>query len=402
MSRRLDLDRSRPLRVIVAGAGGMGRAWLAEIAAADEVRLAGLVDLDVDLARRQAAALGDPDLPVGDDLLEVAQRGSAQAVIDVTVPLAHHPITTAALFAGLPVLGEKPAASTLAETLSLVAAAEVTGELFMVSQSRRWNPQLFALRDLRLELGRVGSLTTEFFKAAHFPGFREEMAHPLLVDMAIHPFDSARFLLGSEPVSVYCEAHNPPWSWFRGAASATAVFTMDCGARYSFTGSWCAPGAETSWNGSWRLSAEHGTALWDGEHPPTVHRAAGEGAADGRHHRGRRGGIAWALREFVQALGTGQAPMGEVHENAISLAMVDAAVRSAQAGAPVLLADVLDAAHRAAIAAERRDDVRTTLAAWSSAGEVLGSWPSARTALSTAPSAPRRAERERTARPEGA
>ena len=44
----------------------------------------------------------------GTDAVDVARRNGARAVVDVTVPGAHHPVTTAALFAGLPVLGEKP------------------------------------------------------------------------------------------------------------------------------------------------------------------------------------------------------------------------------------------------------------------------------------------------------
>ena len=69
------------------------------------------------------------------------------------------------------------------------------------------------------------------------------MAHPLLVDMAIHTFDSPAYLLGSEPVSVYCESFNPAWSWFAGDAAAQAVFEIADGARYGSIGSWCSAGA---------------------------------------------------------------------------------------------------------------------------------------------------------------
>lgn len=347
-----------PLRVVVVGAGSMGRAWLRTVADSPEVELAGVVDLDLDAARAAA-----PGAPVGTDLVELAQRTGAQAVIDVAVPVAHHPITTAALFAGLPVLGEKPVADTVAAAMSLAAAAEVTGRLFMVSQSRRWNPQLFALRAGAAELGAVGTLTTQFFRAPHFGGFREEMAHPLLVDMAIHAFDTARFLVG-EPVAAYCESYNPPWSWFAGDAAATAVFEMAGGARFTYDGSWCSPGVETSWNGEWRVAAEKGTATWDGDSPPRV---------DGELLDVPPGpsGIEAALAAFVEAVRTGEVPMGEVHENLMSLAMVEAATRSAASGDRVLVDDVLAEAHAEALRVEERADVRAALALWRSPREAL-------------------------------
>jgi len=365
--RTISLGPHDPLRVIVVGAGSMGRAWLAAVSASPRAELVGIVDLDLDAARSAAAEIGRPNLPIGTRTVPLATTTGAQAVVNVTVPVAHHPVVTEALFAGLPVLGEKPVADTLARALSLVAAAEVTGELYMVSQSRRWNPRLFALREMVAELGTVGTLTTEFFRAPRFGGFREEMPHPLLVDMAIHAFDSARFLLGAEPISAYCQTYNPPWSWYRGDAAATAVFEMEGGAHYTYNGSWCSPGAETSWNGAWRISAEFGTALWDGEDEPVL-------AAD-RPPTNPSGappsGIDAALRVFVDALRTGVAPMGEVHENVMSLAMVEAAVRSAETGTRVLLDDVLAAAHEAALRDETRPELRTALADWPSMRDAL-------------------------------
>jgi predicted dehydrogenase len=283
------------------------------------------------------------------------------------VPVAHHPVTTAVLFAGLPVLGEKPVADTLASALSLAAAAEVTGQLFMISQSRRWNPQVFALRGMVEDLGAIGTVTTEFFKAPHFGGFRDQMAHPLLIDMAIHPFDTVRFLLAADPVSVYCQAWNPSWSWYAGAASASAVFEMAGGARYAYNGSWCAPGAETSWNGSWRVSGEKGSARWDGDHEPVME----ADQPHTEHPRSPYSDLAGSLRVFCEALRTGTAPMGEVHENLMSLAMVEAAVESAETGARVLIDDILERAHARAIREEARGEVRDALKSWTSVRAVL-------------------------------
>jgi len=357
----------KPLRVVVGGAGNMGRAWLETVTASPEVELVGVADLDLAAAGGAVTSAGRPDLPIGGDAVELARQTGAQALINVTIPEAHHPVTTAALFAGLPVLGEKPVAETVSRALSLVAAAEVTGELFMVSQSRRWNPQLATLRAMTARLGAIGTMTTEFYRAPHFGGFRDQMAHPLLIDMAIHAFDSARFLLQAEPVSAYCEAYNPSWSWFAGDANATAVFEMETGARYVYNGSWCSPGADTSWNGVWRVSGEKGAALWNGDDEPVLH--AQESLAGSA--RSPYSGIEGALQVFVQALRTGERPSGEVHENVMSLAMVEAAVQSAQTGRAARLDDVLERAYAQAIREETRADVRSALEGWPSVREAL-------------------------------
>ncbi len=345
-----------PLRVVQVGAGGMGQTWLGALAANPDVQLVGVVDLDLAAARAAVEAYA-PGAPAGADLLEVATAGEAQAVVDVTVPAAHHPVTQQALLAGLPVLGEKPAAASVAEALSLAATAEVTGRLFMVSQSRRYDRRLSTLRGYVRSLGVLGSVTTEFARAPHFGGFREQMAHPLLVDMAIHPFDTVRHLLGADPVAVRCETWNPSWSWYAGDACATAHVELTGGARFGYTGSWCAPGLETSWNGAWRVSGARGSATWDGEGPPQVEStepvpAVPEPGPDG---------IAGALVAFVRALRTGEPPHGEIHENLLSLAMVEAAVLSADEGRRVLLDDVLARAHETAVAGERHPEVAAVL-----------------------------------------
>ncbi|HKG50524.1 MAG TPA: hypothetical protein VKB14_08795, partial [Actinomycetales bacterium] len=159
----------------------------------------------------------------------------------------------------------------------------------------------------------------------------------------------------------------PPWSWYAGDAAATAVFEMQGGTRYVFNGSWCSPGAETSWNGSWRVSAQKGTALWNGDDEPRF-----EGEAE-LHEITRTcySGIDGALQVFVRALRTGELPMGEIHENLLSLAMVEAAVESVRTGRHTMLDDVLERAYDAALRQEQRADVRAALDRWTSVRAAL-------------------------------
>jgi predicted dehydrogenase len=342
----------------------MGKAWLRNIKSNPDVELVGLVDLDLDLAQSAATEHGFDGIAIGRSVTEVAENTQPDAVINVTVPVAHHPVSTEALFLGLPVLSEKPAAPTVAETLSLAASAEAAGQLLMVSQSRRYYRNLAAYKAAIKELGDVGVLTNQFFKGVHFPGFRETMDFPLLIDMAIHPFDVARYLLDDDPVSVYADSFNPDWSWFRGDAGASVTFEFASGTRFLYSGSWVSNGVETSWNGDWRASTAAGTALWDGEGVPLVasntENDAAKPAPQGPEVPEE---IAGSLAEFVSVLRSGEVPSGEIHSNVHSLAMVEAAVLSATSKQRVLIADVLDAAREQAIAAERRDDVKKVLVA---------------------------------------
>jgi len=361
-------DRAPAVPVVVVGAGGMGRAWISTVLGNDAARLVGVADVLAGAAERavteivpEARRVG---IATGTDALEVARRSGAEAVIDVTIPAAHHAVTADALHAGYPVLGEKPCAATLAEAVSLAGHAETTGRLFMVSQSRRHNPHLHEARRLADELGGAGIVDTRFSKAPRFGGFRDEMEQPLIVDMAIHAFDAGRVLLDGRPVSVTATSYNPSWSWYAGDAAATVTIVYDTGAVHTFSGSWCSPGAETSWNGEWALSCEHGSVQWDGETPPTAHPVGAEalqGRAPGPEDRWE---LDASLTEFCAALRGGPVPDSEVHENVWTQAIVEAAVRSAETGARVQLAELLDEALEQARALDSADGRCGSLAAW--------------------------------------
>jgi myo-inositol 2-dehydrogenase/D-chiro-inositol 1-dehydrogenase len=355
------------LPVVVVGAGAMGGEWIRMLAASPHAVPVGIVDLDVDLATSVAASVDLSDIAVGASVAEVAERAGAEAVINVTVPQAHRVVNEEALRAGLPVLCEKPLAPTVAEALRQVALADLTGELLMVSQSRRYFNHLAAFRDVVGALGPLAAVHAQFFHEDHEPGFREEMAHPLLVDMSIHHFDMLRYFSGDEPVAVRCSSWNPAWSWFAGDAAATAEFELGSGARFVYSGSRCTPGLPTSWNADWRVYAERGAASWDGD---DVVRVDADGIVV--DVPGRSEGIEGSLGEFVSALRTGTTPQNEVRANVRSLAMVEGAIRSSERGGErVVVADLLEESLTRAIADERRDDVAELLRYWTSAADGI-------------------------------
>jgi predicted dehydrogenase len=359
-----------PLRFVQVGAGQMGRAWLRVLGESPDAVLVGLVDLDPSLAGQAAADTGHSDAVIGASLEELLATVGADAVLNVTVPTAHRSVSAVALRAGLPVLCEKPLAETVSAGLAMVAQAEVADRLLMISQSRRYYRHVEAFRAQIAQLGPLGLLSCTFRKAPHFGGFREEMPYPLLIDMAIHQFDLSRLLTGSDPVAVYCESFNPSWSWFGGDAAAEVIFTFADATRFSFSGSWCSPGLETSWNGAWRVSGAGGTALWDGDHAPQAEDAdgrpisapAGEGPEE----------IAGSLAEFVSTVRAGgRAPSGEAHRNLLSLAMVEAATRSATEQRRVTITEILDIAYDQALRDETDAEVTAAMRSWSSVHEVV-------------------------------
>ena len=195
------------------------------------------------------------------------------------------------------------------------------------------------------------------------------MPDPLLGDMAIHHFDLARDLIGSDPLWITSESFNPGWSWYAGDAAAHVCAGFANGTRFGYIGSWCSPGLETSWNGRWRISGETGTAIWDGDNQPVAETVDGTAipavAGTGPEE------IAGALAEFVAAIRDGGVPSGEIHRNVMSLAMVEGAIRSARTGRRVNLADLLDEAYDHALTTEQRPELRAALAAWPSVHEVV-------------------------------
>ena len=373
------LSAERPARVIVVGAGSMGSWWAREVVASGVAELVGVADLVEGAPQRvidQSGAEDPAAVAVGTDGVDLALELGADLIVNPTVPVAHHPITVKALHAGIPVLGEKPVTETLPEAISLLAHAELTGVPFMVSQSRRFFRQVRQLRSFVAAHGPTVMTSAFFSLFTEMEGFRRTQDHPLLRDMGIHAFDTARYVLDADPVAVTARGTRPEWSVYHHDATVSATFEMSDGSLFAYHGTWNARCLPTWWNSEWRIGAQHGSATWDGTGAPVVgtedeEETARLQAAIDAETAPEPDQIAASLVECVSALREGRTPMCEIHENVLSFAMVEAAVAAVERGERVEIDELLEQARVEAIAAEADEQAREIMRSWGSVREAL-------------------------------
>lgn len=334
------------VRAIIVGCGSMANAWV-DAAKKNNVEIVGLVDIYRAQAEKLAEKHGYAASVVYNSLKEAVEKTGAKLVFDVTIPGAHDAVVIEAMTLGCDVLGEKPMSDALPKAQKMVATSKQTGRVYAVMQNYRYTPGIVTVAQKLREgvIGRIEELHADFFIGAHFGGFRDAMDYPLILDMSIHTFDASRYISGADPVAVYCHSFNPKRSWYKGDASASAIFEMTTPEGdpivFNYRGSWCAEGLSTPWNGQWRVVGSKGTLTWDGG--PVIKTSSIK--PDGKHAftsemieathpeavlaLGGHGGL---MQGYLEKHAQQQAPATVCTDNIKSLAMVLAAVESSKAG----------------------------------------------------------------------
>lgn len=352
------------IRLIQAGLGGWGRNWQKEaVRAVPDVDVAGVVDISeqsLELAREE---LGLPAAACFTSLADSLDRVEADAVLVTATEVAHIPLALEAMKAGKHVLVEKPFGSTVAECREAIELADRLGLILSVSQNYRYYSAPRKVLELleQRALGDLGTVRLDFRKWTNHrpPDHRHfHLPHALLYDMSIHHFDLMRMLLRQDAVEVYTKIVDPPWSKFAREGSATLLLTFSGGTVVSYRGSWVSSGAPTPWSGRWHLECEDGDIAWYGperlmapqdqpagletvltrrhddidvaspeDHPPSEYQPV---PLEPIQFRGRAG----TLAAFAEAVRTGVEPDTSGRRNLPTLAICEAAVRSAESGRP--------------------------------------------------------------------
>ena len=259
----------KTLRIVQVGVAptGIGSAWLSFLQKAPDWQLVGVVDV---VPEHRAAAVERAQLATerGFSSIEDAARSVEFDAVAIVAPSPlHTDLCLQALRAGKHVVVEKPFAIDFEQARAVVALAEQRNLRVVIDQNYRFLPDVEALRSaVQGQLAGVPAFVTVSFNY-DWPArtYQTGMDNPMLLEMAIHHFDSIRFVLGTDPLSVSGDSWRPPWSLYKGDTWVTGMFQFPETIRVQYDGSLEAPGARDNWQGVWRVECEHG-ALHLGEH----------------------------------------------------------------------------------------------------------------------------------------
>jgi myo-inositol 2-dehydrogenase/D-chiro-inositol 1-dehydrogenase len=190
------------LNVALFGAGRIGQIHAKNAAARADLKLKYVVDPHREaagtLARLTGAVVVDSDAALGD--------ASIAGVVIASSTNAHLDQALQAAAAAKAIFCEKPLDLDLARARN--AAARLERATMLMGFNRRFDPHFQALKT-RLDegaIGRLESLSIISHDPAPPPIEYVRVSGGLFKDMAIHDFDTARWLMGEDPEEVFSSA----------------------------------------------------------------------------------------------------------------------------------------------------------------------------------------------------
>lgn len=192
------------LAFALIGAGRIGKIHAANLATRVRgARLVGIADIDLAAARQVAQ---EWDVPrVVDDYRALVDDPAVDAVVIASATDTHIPIIEYAAAAGKHIFCEKPISYDLAQIDRALQAVERAGVKLQIGFNRRFDPNFRKVRALIAE-GRIGTpyiLHIISRDPAPPPLDYLRVSGGIFLDMTIHDFDMARYLIGSEVSEVY-------------------------------------------------------------------------------------------------------------------------------------------------------------------------------------------------------
>jgi myo-inositol 2-dehydrogenase/D-chiro-inositol 1-dehydrogenase len=192
------------MNVGLIGAGRIGRLHAENLAyRIPEVNLVAVSDIFVEAAEKVAAELGVP--AVYQDHRRILDDKSVDAVLICSSTDTHAPMIEEAAQAGKQIFCEKPIALDLARIDQALAAVERSGVRLQVGFNRRFDPNFRRVQEI-VAAGDIGTphvLRITSRDPQPPPIEYVKVSGGIFLDMTIHDFDMARFLMGSEVDEIY-------------------------------------------------------------------------------------------------------------------------------------------------------------------------------------------------------
>ena len=192
------------IRVGLVGAGRIGRVHAENLAyRIPEAELVAVSDIFVEAAETLAAELQVPG--VYQEPQRILDDESIDAVLICSSTDTHAQIIEAAAIAGKQIFCEKPIALDLAKIDRALAAVEEADVKLMVGFNRRFDPNFRRVQEI-VASGDVGTphiLRITSRDPAPPPIDYVKVSGGIFLDMTIHDFDMARYLMGREVEAIY-------------------------------------------------------------------------------------------------------------------------------------------------------------------------------------------------------
>lgn len=247
--------------------------------------VAGAFSSDPDRAAESAADLGIAAERSYGSFAEMAKAEAARpdgidAVAIVTPNHLHVPVATTFLRAGIPVICDKPLATSVEDAEALVTLVAETGLPFILTQTYTGYPMVREARTLIAtgRIGRVRHVQVEYLqdwlaKPVEISGnkqaaWRTDPAQSgpggCIADIGTHAFNLATFVTGLVPSAVLADlsAFGPGRALDDNAA---VLLRFESGAKGMIWASQVAPGSKNGLRV--RVAGEAGGLLWDHERP---------------------------------------------------------------------------------------------------------------------------------------
>lgn len=188
------------LKACVIGVGSMGQNHARIYSDLENIELAGIADLNRPVGEKLSKKFKCNYYP---NFNEMVSAEKPDLISLVTPTSTHEKIALKLLENGIPLLIEKPIASTVFEGKKIIDAAEKSKAKLMIGHIERFNPAIVELKKrLALkELGQVYKIDVQ--RIGPFPSRINDVG--VAIDLAVHDLDIINFLFSPKIERIFAE-----------------------------------------------------------------------------------------------------------------------------------------------------------------------------------------------------